>query len=133
MASPESRASWTIAQELLASVDDECRRLNAELLLAIFPHTLQVDDRHVAFFAELGLGVDNGAREAGVPQRRLGAFCEARGIDCLDLLPSFRIHASGGLYRPRDDHLNDAGDRLAAAEIVDFLETHSEVGRGAGP
>ncbi len=68
-------------------------------------------------------GLDPADYDLGLPQQFLRAYCEQRGIPCVDLLPTFRANGQqGGLYETYDTHYNDRGNRLAATTIFDFLE-----------
>lgn len=58
-----------------------------------------------------------------LPQKVLMSYCVDRGIMCLDLLPAFRATATrGDLYLLRGTHYNEAGNKLAAANISQFLQ-----------
>ena len=120
-------AAWLA--EPVFPILDEIRRATEQAgsryVMVIHPDQLQVEEplreRLTATFGvELGRDYDLDA-----PQRALLAYCDSRGIACLDLLPAFRAAgASGGLYRLRDTHYSDAGNELAAAEIHRFLRAH---------
>ena len=67
------------------------------------------------------------ALERDLPQRKLRAFLEQRGVAYVDLLARFRsapLEADGGrhLYLARDTHFNARGNRLAAAGLVELVE-----------
>jgi hypothetical protein len=50
---------------------------------------------------------------------RFADFCEAAGIECVDLTPPMRAAAAEGrlLYAPEDSHWNAAGQRFVAERI----------------
>jgi SGNH hydrolase-like domain, acetyltransferase AlgX len=115
--------------ESVFPVLDEIRRIaesgGARYVLVIHPDQTQVDQKLrqelVASFGlrELDFDLD-------FPQRVMLEYCTTRRVTCLDLLPAFRAHAlDGDLYLPRDTHYNEAGRRLAADGIRDFLAAHA--------
>lgn len=104
---------------------DEIRRVaesgGARYVLVIHPDQTQLDE---GLRRELitTFGLREQDFDFDLPQRVLMEYCAARRVTCLDLLPSFRAHAhTGDLYLPRDTHYNEAGRRLAAGTIRDFL------------
>lgn len=50
-------------------------------------------------------------------------FCDEETIRCLDLTPAFEVHAPTGreLHFPHDAHFNEAGHRVAATAICEYL------------
>ena len=111
---------------------DEIRRVaetgGARFVLVIHPDQTQVDEE-----LRRELVTSFGLREQDfdfdLPQQVVLEYCAARRVTCLDLLPTFRDHAdAGSLFLLRDTHYNDAGRRLAAATIRDFLAR-----QGIGP
>jgi len=55
----------------------------------------------------------------------VSSFCEQNRIHCLDLLAPFQqAGKSAKLYVLRDTHWNEAGNRLAADLIFQYLEGH---------
>ena len=104
---------------------DEIRRVaesgGSRYVLVIHPDQTQVDE---GLRRELvtTFGLREQDFDFDLPQRVVMAYCAARRVTCLDLLPTFRAHAhTGDLYLLRDTHYNDAGRRLAAGGIRDFL------------
>ena len=87
-----------------------------ELRLVIFPNRIQVENRE---------DLTNSVFDAARPNRRIVAYCRARGIDCLDLLPvlASQYETQGvPLYFPIDRHLNERGTQVAAEAIGNFLQ-----------
>jgi len=56
------------------------------------------------------------------PRLRLLDFCKEQKLTCFDLLPELQAHADEQLYYPNDQHLNVAGNQVAAGAIGDFLK-----------
>jgi len=111
------------------SLLDEIRRVaegsGTRYVLVIHPDQTQIDE---ALRRELvtSFGMREQDFDFDLPQQVVLEYCAARRVTCLDLLPTFRAHAqTGDLYLPRDTHYNEAGRRLAAAAIRDFLAGHA--------
>ena len=79
----------------------------------IFPHTLQVDRAHFALYRRWRISVDERMVGSHGIQDLLRAYYAEHGIEPLDLLPAFRA-ADRPLYWEEDEHLNGAGQALAA-------------------
>ena len=60
------------------------------------------------------------------PQRKLLSLCRKHGVPCLDLYPAFAAEYTRGVRLFRDGtHLNEAGHRFAAEQILRFMsENH---------
>ena len=121
METDENEQAWQTVQRALIRIQEISRQLDARLAIVVFPGTLQVSASHAPFYRRMKLLVDEGIVGTDRPQARLRAFCAARQIPCLDLLPVLRAHAQEPLYRDLDDHLNDTGNALAADAITTFL------------
>ncbi len=101
--------------ERLATLHREVAAAGAELVVMIIPDEYQVDPEMLA-------GTSAADFDLQLPQRRLKAFFEERGIDHLDVLPVFRERArQERLYLLRDSHWNRAGNRLAAELLLRHL------------
>ncbi len=116
-----AQRAWEENERLLAKAQDLATAGGARLLVTLFPAPLQVNASHEAFFRGLGFQVDAGWRRRHALQDRFAAFCGRRRLECLDLLPEFR-RSPDELYRPADDHLNDAGIALAFLAISRRLD-----------
>ena len=108
---------------------DEIRHVaesgGARYVLVIHPDQTQVDE---SLRRELvtTFGLRERDFDLDLPQRVVQEYCAVRRVTCLDLLPTFRAHThTGDLYLSRDSHYNEAGRRLAAASIRDFLAQHA--------
>ena len=102
---------------------DWCDRRKIKLVIAIFPDQFQVDkELREAVLAKY----KNPARknlDLSYPDDLIMKFCRAHDIHCLDLLKPFQEKGkSRPLYALRDTHWNEAGNRLAADLIFQYLE-----------
>lgn len=108
--------------ELLKQIRSKVDAMNAMLVMVIHPDQYQVETE---LFLEIcrEYSLNHNDYDLEKPQRIIRTYCARNGITCVDLLPSFREHGSGGgLYIPRNTHYNDLGNRLAAVEIVKSLQ-----------
>lgn len=65
------------------------------------------------------------------PDNLIVNFCRAHDINCLDLLGPFQEEGrTRQLYVLRDTHWNEAGNRLAADLIFNYLEANHLVPSG---
>jgi hypothetical protein len=117
----ENLAAWRRIRELIAEMDDSCRESGARLLVAIFPHSIQVNRSHFDFFRGMTFAMDDRTLDSTRPQDLMRELCDERGIPLLDLLPVLEDHSDEELYLDKDDHLNPAGNAVAAEEILAFL------------
>ena len=101
----------------LKAMDSEITVTGARFVILIIPDEYQVNDtlmRRVARFS----GRSEDDFDLTAPQRRLMAFCTDRGIECIDLLPTFRQEDGGRhFYLRRDTHWNRAGHMVAGSEL----------------
>jgi hypothetical protein len=112
---------WMQTMNAIHQIQEESVQMGARYVMVILPDQCQVDTRLCGEVMET-YGLNPNDFDLELPQRYLKEDCALRGIPCLDLLPAFREQgAKGGLYRFRDTHWNEAGNRLAAKCILDFL------------
>lgn len=113
-AAPYGWVPQALAEHLqnLARFQELAASLRARLLVVMIPSKAQV---HPDLYRGT---VPAGDREA--PQRIVGAFLEARGIEHIDLLPAFRGHAAE-TYWAIDSHWNEEGNRLAATLVAERI------------
>ena len=115
---------------------DWCDRRKIKLVIAILPDQFQVDQalreavlnkyKHIA---EKNLDLSH-------PDNLIMNFCRTHNIHCLDMLGQFQEQGKTGmLYASRDTHWNEAGNRLAADLIFEYLEKigYYHPGRGGLP
>lgn len=112
---------WRAALGYLEAIGAECRGRHTPVAFVLIPDELQTNPsvRDLAL-ATTGLKAEQLDLEA--PQRRLQAFCAARGWPCLDLLPAFRGQTDA--YAPWDTHWNATGNRLASGALAPWLASH---------
>jgi hypothetical protein len=110
---------------IILKMKDWCDRRKIKLVIAILPDQFQVDK-------ELREAVltryKNPARknlDLSYPNDLIMNFCRAHDIHCLDLLGPFQeMGKTRQLYALRDTHWNEAGNRLAADLIFQYLEAN---------
>ncbi|HMB71778.1 MAG TPA: hypothetical protein VKU85_20875 [bacterium] len=121
MEGEQNELAWRRVRELILEMDDVCRANGAGLAIVIFPHSIQVNRSHFDFFRSMTFAMDDGTLDSTRPQDLMRELCTERGIPLLDLLPVLEEHSEEELYLEKDDHLNPAGNALAAEHILEFL------------
>jgi hypothetical protein len=122
--------------ESLRAMRDLLSARGVPLLVAIFPDEFQVDDRLAdAVFSHFKL--DRSDYDLTLMQKVLRDFLQSENIPHVDMLERFRqVARQERLYRLRDSHWNQAGNRLAAAILQESLtpaiEAHSATGATNG-
>jgi lysophospholipase L1-like esterase len=106
---------WLESRQALAAIAEETRAMGAGLLVVVFP--MMID------FASYPL------EDA---HRRIVRFCEANGIEVLDLLPRFRGERAGELAVFLDGHPNARAHAIFAEEIFRRLQPGRAPGSAAG-
>jgi hypothetical protein len=127
METADNMKAWEKVNQLLAEFHDICNSLPSQLIVVIFPASIQVNDSHFGFYNKLTFNLDGQTLESTKPQRLLKEFCAARKITCLDLLPTFKARKDEEFYRDKDDHLNEKGNHVAGQLILDFLLRNTAV------
>jgi len=121
--------SVTAAVDAIQRMADLCRRRTVPLVVILIPEEIQLDPELQAAVVASSELYRKHTMDFLQPNRVLGKRMEELGIPFLDLYPAIAAAArSERLYKPLDTHWNIAGNRLAAAEIADFL-----VARGLVP
>ena len=102
---------------------DWCDRRKIKLVIAILPDQFQVDpELRKAIFAKYKRIKEKNI-DLTQPDNLIVNFCRAQNIHCLDLLGQFQEQGkTRQLYTLRDTHWNEAGNRLAADLIFEYLE-----------
>jgi len=113
--------AWAKTRELLTEVHEFCQDNGSQLLMVIFPRSIQVNRSHFGFYQRIGFNLDERTLETSKPQALLRQLCDERNIPCLDILPILRARKDEEFYRLRDDHLNERGNRLAQELILEHL------------
>jgi hypothetical protein len=106
----------------LRAMRDSLRARGVPLVVAIFPDEFQVDDGLAdAVFSRFKL--DRNDYDLTLMQKLLRRFLQSENVPYVDMLERFRQAArQGRLYRLRDSHWNQAGNRLAAAILQESLK-----------
>lgn len=109
--SPEFRWLVSIYSELKDAVESD----GATLIAVLFPLAYQLDEGYPFF-----------------PQKLLSRFCADTGIQCIDMLESFREHGKDELFllgsAGYDDvwHLSARGHEVAARALNEWLQANIE-------
>jgi hypothetical protein len=104
-----------------------CEARNVELVIAIFPDQLQVDTQLIKNIIKM-YGLAPNSIDLSFPNQLVGKFLQQNHIHCLDMVPEFQEQSrSTALYRINDTHWNEAGNKLAAEMILNFLRQHRMV------
>jgi hypothetical protein len=117
------KQKWDECSAIILKMKDWCDRRKVKLVIAILPDQFQVDK---ALREAVLTKYKNPARknlDLNYPNDLIMNFCRAHDINCLDLLGPFQEKGkSQQLYALRDTHWNEAGNRLAADLIFQYLE-----------
>lgn len=121
---PKLAELWHRDAHLLLKFKEWCAQRKIPLVIAIFPDQFQVDRKlrqeiyrtyHLRA-TDFDLTYANGL---------IRDYCRQHQLHCLDMLGPFRkLGASQALYKLRDSHWNEAGNRLAADLISKYLIEH---------
>ena len=112
--------SWDETGRLLGEIGDAGAALGVPVLVAVFPQRFQgsaADWRATA----LEYGLDPGAFDLDLPNRRVAAVCLRARLDCADLLPDFRREAAPAYLTLGDMHWNANGHGVAARALAPFV------------
>lgn len=106
---------WIESRQALAEIAEETRALGAGLLVVVFP-----------------MMIDFSSYPLEPAHRKVAAFCEANGIEVLDLLARFRSERAGELAVFLDGHPNGHAHAIFAEEIFTRLPPARGPGSAAG-
>ena len=114
----KTEQGWVCVESNLCDIATQCKEAGARLLVVFIPERKQVYndqwERLAGNAGRVGESLDR-----GLPNTRLRAICDRRGMPCLDLLPLFREKGvAAGAYFTVDPHLTPEGHRLAAEAIA---------------
>jgi hypothetical protein len=113
--------AWCVTERVIARLFADCRRDAAELVVFAFPSQIEVDEPWRDEMMRR-TGVEPQNMDFGLPYRRLGAFCAARGITLLHPIDEFRAASQAQrLYFEHDAHPNAAANALAARVLHDAV------------
>ncbi|MBI4644927.1 MAG: hypothetical protein HY743_14620 [Deltaproteobacteria bacterium] len=115
---------WKRKADLLLKFKEWCAQRQIPLVIAIIPDQFQVDqDLRQEIYQTYQVSAAD--LDLTYPNRLLSGYCRQHGILCLDLLAPFQEQgASQTLYKLRDSHWNEAGNRLAGEHTFNFLTQH---------
>ena len=115
---PPKEESLALLFRLLDAMHAGARESDAILMVVYFPQRHQVQDQDWDVLRRRW-GLDPRDFELGQEPRRIGEFCDRRGIAFVDLSRAFRQEAArANLYLPYDGHPNELGHAVAAEEVA---------------
>jgi hypothetical protein len=113
---------WRECSEVLMKMKDWCDRRKVKLIIAILPEQFQVDQALREAVLAKYQHIAEGNLDLSYPDNLIVNFCRTHEIYCLDMLGPFQEQGkTRQLYILRDSHWNEAGNRLAADLIFDYL------------
>ena len=106
------------AENVLVRIIEKCQLRNTKPILFLFPskESTYKDDYRRLFPGDYLRNEEEG-------YKRICTLAEKKGIPCIDLTPRFR-HDGGQktLYSEKDPHWNELGHRVAADEMLKYIE-----------
>ena len=114
---------WRECSEVILKMKDWCDRRKIKLVIAILPDQFQVDQalREAVLTKYKNIAENN--LDLSYPDNLIVNFCRTHNINCLDMLGQFQEQGkTRPLYAESDSHWNEAGNRLAADLIFEYLE-----------
>lgn len=123
---PNLPTYWERFFQGMQLMSDYANQRDIKLKFVLLPMDVQVDDSYRSKYARLYF--DEEAKAADRPQTQIMSFCDARQLDCLDMLPAMRAStARKNLFfnYNADPHLDVLGHEFMATAIYDFLKRRS--------
>jgi lysophospholipase L1-like esterase len=114
-------AQWDRTKRYLQKSSDLAAKKGARYILICIPIAVQVGENQWTTGREVCGFPGTNVISCTNPQSVLQSFCGSKGILFLDLLPTFRKNASEKLYFDYDGHFNEAGHRVTARALYEFL------------
>ena len=118
-------AAWTVTEAILLRLQAEVEQRGAMLVVVLIAAPEQVYPADWEQTVAVNPALQNLTWDLEAPNRRLSKFLANAGILHLDLLPVFRTAVAEPdaprLHFRHDQHWTEAGHRLAADTIHDFL------------
>ena len=109
---PIVEEAYARLERVLLAYQRFCAERGIRLAVALFPQRFQVQPRDWEQTV-VKFGLRAGSFDVETPNRRIGAFCAAHGLSCLDPTPALRrrfAREGRDLYLPRGDmHWNSRG------------------------
>ncbi len=128
---------WRESAGLITKMKGWCDARKVPMVLLVLPDQFQVDAKlRAEVQKKYHLGPESFDLE--FPNSLISGYCRQLGLRCLDLLPAFQEQGRAAtLYALRDTHWNEAGNRLAAEVVFNYLQEQNllridQAGRAAG-
>jgi hypothetical protein len=115
--------NWRGCSEAILKMKAWCDQRQIKLVIAILPEQFQVDQalREAVLTKYNHIAAEN--LDLSYPDNLIVNFCRTQNIHCLDMLEQFQEQGkTRQLYSLNDSHWNEAGNRLAADLIFEYLE-----------
>jgi hypothetical protein len=114
---------WRECSEVIFKMKVWCDRREIKLVILLLPAQFQVDQALRAAVLTKYKNIVEKNLDLSHPNNLIVNFCRSHNINCLDMLGQFQEQGkTRELYALRDSHWNEAGNRLAAELIFDYLE-----------
>ncbi len=119
---PQVQEAWDLTLGILREFAAETNRDGARLMVMGMPCRVEVDLERRRLLGD----TEARTSDPRLPERKVRAVCEERGIPFHNLLDEFSVAGedSEPLFWPRDGHLTRHGHRVAADAILQFLREH---------
>jgi hypothetical protein len=119
---------WRKCSNVILKMKDWCDQRKIKLVIAILPDQFQVDQATREAVLTRYKNIEEKNMDLSQPNNLIVNFCRAHNINCLDMLRNFQEKGKNErLYILRDTHWNEAGNRLAADLIFEYLEENQLV------
>ncbi len=114
---------WGECSEVISKMKDWCDRRKIKLVIALLPEQFQVDQALREAVLNKYKNIAEKNLDLSYPDNLIVNFCRTHNINCLDMLGQFQEKGkTRPLYALNDSHWNEAGNRLAADLILEYLE-----------
>jgi len=126
---PEWQDAWEHTFRLLGDMSESVRKRGKRFAVIIVPSRYQIYPVRWAEALAAHPAMQKEVWDVDMPVRRMVAWCETRGIACVDLTSTFRLAAAEAtpLYFHYDGHWTAAGHELAARAVAAFLRAQNLV------
>lgn len=116
--------AWQLTKALLDQIKKEVAADGATFMVMNTTQSAQIYPEHREWFMENFPAMKKHERDWLKPNKILMDFCVEEKIPCLDLLPIFidQARMNSVALQYRGGHWNEAGHRLAAISLHDFIE-----------
>ncbi len=121
---PEFEKMFLDFEDVLLNMARHVRSDKSRFIAVLFPGREQAQRGDFELLARF-YGLDENRFDLAYPNRRIDAFCHAKGIECLDLLDTLTQAATSAgesLYRGRGDmHYNEEGQEIVARALARYV------------